>query len=133
MTRSFQEYEKDMGNDIGSINIGDLLPIFSPFAVKNAGSANDYAKKRDQLSSVFMRWVWLKSHGDVYLEYGRSDQYWNQRDLSVEASHSGAYILGITKLIPIKAHKDQYIQFNMEVTQLEMNPRPETEVARAGI
>jgi hypothetical protein len=121
LTRSFQTYEREIGN-IGSVNIGDLLPVFSPFSVKKEGSANNNGRKRDQLSSAFMRWVWLKSHGEVYLEYGRSDQYWDQRDLTVEASHSGAYILGFTKLVPLKAHKDQYIQFNMELTQLEMNP-----------
>ena len=82
MTRSFQTYEKEMGN-IGSVNIGDLLPVFSPFSVKKEGSANNTARKRDQLSSVFMRWIWLKSHGEVYMEYGRTDQYWDQRDLTV--------------------------------------------------
>lgn len=125
LTRSFQTYEKDMGN-IGEINIGDLLPIFSPYSRKNAGKANDDTKKRDELSSVFMRWVWLKAHGEVYLEYGRSDNFWDQRDLTVEASHSSAYILGLRKLIPLKAYKDQYIQFNLELTQLEMNPTTRT-------
>jgi len=122
MTRSFQVYEKDMGNRIGALNIGDLLPVFSPFSEKKMGSGNDHIKKRDQLSSVFMRWVWLKSHGEIYVEYGRSQTFWDQRDLSVEASNSGAYILGLKKIIPLKSKKDEYIQFNVELTQLEMNP-----------
>jgi hypothetical protein len=115
LTRSFQVYEKEAG-------IGDLFPVFSAISRKKAGSANDDAKKRDQLSSVFMRWIWLKALGEVYMEYGRSDNFWDLRDLMVEASYSSAYIVGLRKLIPFKAYKDEYIQFNMELTQLEMNP-----------
>jgi hypothetical protein len=122
ITRSFQVYEMDMGNRRGAVNIGDLLPVFSPLSEKGAGNASDSVKKRDQLSSVFMRWVWLKSHGEVYVEYGRSDNFRDQRDLTVEASYSNAYILGLRKLFPLKSYKDEYIQFNMELTQLEMNP-----------
>jgi len=134
LTRSFQVYEKDLGNSIdakkigdmipvfGTIKIGDMLPVFSTFSKMKAGSANDDVKKRHQLSSVFFRWIWLKALGEVYMEYGRSDDYWDQRDLMLEASHSSAYVLGLRKLIPLKSYKDEYIQFNMELTQLEMNP-----------
>jgi hypothetical protein len=122
LTRSFQEYEKDMESSLKDLNFCDVFPIFSSFSKKNAGSTAADANKRDQLSSVFMRWVWLKARGEIYLEYGRKDYFWDQRDLSVEASYSSAYTLGIRKLTPLKGHTNEYIQFNLEVTQLEMNP-----------
>jgi hypothetical protein len=122
LTRSFQVYEKDMGIGLKSINIGDLLPVFSPFSRKHAGSFADFSRLRDQRNSLFMRWLWLKAHGEVYLEYGRRDYFWDQRDLSLEPSHSSAYILGFRKLVPLKGHTDQYLLLNLELTQLEMNP-----------
>lgn len=120
-TRSFVVYSKEMGK-----SIGDFLPVFSPLSIKNAGSASDAAKNRQQLSSIFMRWVWLKAKGEVYLEYGRSASFQNQRDLTVEPSYSTAYILGLRKLIPLRSFKDQYLLFNLELTQLEMNPTTTT-------
>jgi hypothetical protein len=101
--------------------IGDILPVFSPFSKKNAGSAADSNKKRDQHSSVFMRWVWLKANAEVYAEYGRQDNYWNLQDLEVEAAYSAAYIVGFRKLLPLKRKKNEYIQVNLELTQLELN------------
>jgi hypothetical protein len=117
LTRSYQVYSKDMGK-----SFGDYLPVFNPFGKKGNGGTTEDQKKQDELSSVFMRWIWQKSHGEIYLEYGRSDYFWNLRDLEVEPSHSSAYILGLRKLIPLRNHKDEFILFNMEITQLEMNP-----------
>lgn len=121
VTRSFMVYEKDMGSGLKGINIGDLLPVFSPLSKKPAGGLAEDAKKREQYYSIFFRWLWLKAHGEVYAEYGRSYNYWDQRDLTVEASHSAAYVLGLKKLVPLKKHTNEYIQINLEVTQLEMN------------
>ncbi len=120
ITRSFQIYEKEMGSSLNAINIGDLLPVFIPYASKRVKLETE--NKRDQFSSFFMRWMWVKSKGEIYLEYGRSDTYWDQKDLIVEASHATAYTLGVRKLIPWKADRNEYIQFAMELTQLEMNP-----------
>ncbi|MDP4291850.1 MAG: capsule assembly Wzi family protein, partial [Bacteroidota bacterium] len=117
LTRSFMVYSKDLGK-----GFDDYLPVLNPFGKKGNGGAAEDAKKRDQMASLFMRWVWLKSHGEVYLEYGRRDYFWNPRDLEVEASYSSAYVLGFKKLMPLKSFQDEYLSFNLELTQLEMNP-----------
>ena len=117
LARSYQVYSKVMGK-----SFGDYFPIFNPFGKKGNGGTAEDAKKRTQLGSVFARWIWQKAKGEIYFEYGRSDYFWNLQDLELEASHSSAYILGLRKLIPLKAYKGEYIQVNMEVTQLEMNP-----------
>ncbi|NWJ51819.1 MAG: hypothetical protein HXX14_13240 [Bacteroidetes bacterium] len=121
-TRSFQIYEKDMGSSLGAFNISDILPIFTSLSQKTDKEAVLNARKRDQHMSLFMRWVWLEGHGEVYAEYGRQSYFWDNQDLQVEPSFSGAYILGFRKLIPLTRRKDEYIQVNMELTQLAMNP-----------
>jgi hypothetical protein len=39
----------------------------------------------------------------------------------MEPTHSAAYIVGLRKLIPLTFNKQEYIQVNMEITQLEMD------------
>jgi len=114
--RTVQQYHTDMG-----VNLGDYFPVFSPLGLKAAGGDAVAAKKSSQLYSVFARWLWQKAHGEIYFEYGRSDYFWNKRDLEVEAAHSGAFVLGFRKLVPLRLHKDEYIQVMMEFTQLAMN------------
>jgi len=121
-TRTFQVYEKSMGNSLGNMNIGDILPIFTTFAAGKYKDGVLQARKREQLMSFFMRWVWLKANGEVYFEYGRKDYFWNIQDLEVEPSYSGAYILGFRKLMPFLSRKNEYIQVTLELTQLAMSP-----------
>ena len=113
-TRSIIIYSKDIVK-----NISDYLPVIIPISKKAAGSGIEDAKKRDQLASLFVRWLLPEAHGEIYFEYGREDHAWDIYDYLQEPSHSGAYILGLRKLIPLKTCKGEYIQINMEVTQLE--------------
>jgi len=121
-TRTFQVYEKDMGKSLGDMNIGDIFPVFTTFDQGKYQDGVMAARKRDQLMSIFMRWVWLKANGEIYAEYGRKDYFWNIQDLEVEPSYSGAYILGFRKLMPFLSRKNEYIQINLELTQLAMSP-----------
>ena len=116
ITRCFQSYGNNMGK-----TIGDYLPIFIPVGKKSGGGANIDPHDRDQLASLFMRWIWVKGHGEIYFEYGREDHAWNLRDLMMEPTSSAAYILGMRKLIPLTKNKNEYIQVNLELTQLEMD------------
>jgi len=102
-------------------NLKDYFPVFFPLGLRAAGGDSELAKKRSQLYSVFARWLWVKGHGEVYFEYGRSDYFWDSRDFKVELAHSGAFVLGFRKLIPLRTHRGQSIQVLMEFTQLAMN------------
>jgi len=115
--RTVQQYHKDMA---GSLK--DYFPVFMPLGLKKAGGDSELANKRSQLWSVFLRWLWVKGHGEVYFEYGRSDYFWDGRDLKVELAHSGAFVLGFRKMIPLKRRAGENIQVLMEFTQLAMNP-----------
>jgi hypothetical protein len=114
-TRSLMTY----GNTLS--NAKDYLPIFIAITKQGDGGVAEDAKKRDQLASVFARWLWPEEHGEIYFEYGREDHNWNTRDFLQEASHSSAYIIGLRKLLPLNALTGEYISINLEATQLESN------------
>lgn len=119
LIRSFQMYHNEMGDAFG-----DYLPVFSAFSEKNSlpkeGEANNY-QNRDQYNSVFMRFVWPKSHVEIYGEYGRSSNYWDRRDLNVQLEHSNAFNFGFRKLMVLKNKHHDNIGVGMEFTQLAKN------------
>jgi hypothetical protein len=112
-TRSFQTYHEDMDN-----SFGDYLPLFQAFQKKNT---NEDAKRRDQLTSVFARWLLTKANAEVYFEYGINDHSYNTRDFLMSPEHSRAYTIGMNKLIPYKGRKDEYIQVGIELTHMEQS------------
>ena len=57
------------------------------------------------------------------------DHAFDARDFILEPDYSHAYLFGLRKLIPLKGHTDQYIQFKFEVTQLAQTS---TNTDRAG-
>jgi len=116
LTRSFMTYHQDMRNSFGS-----FFPIFSALEKKANYGTGEKSVVGDQLASVFIRWLLLKEHAELYFEYGREDHAYNLRDLTLEPDHTRAYILGFKKLFPLNALSDNYIQVNIELTQLEIN------------
>jgi hypothetical protein len=115
LTRGFQVYRKDMGS-----GFMDYFPLLTAFEKKTVGEVAEDSKKRDQLASIFMRWLWAEAHGEVYFEYGRNDHAYDFRDLFLEPEHSRAYILGLRKLFSIAGRVDESILLNLEITQLEL-------------
>lgn len=114
--RTVQQYHTEMGK-----SLIDYFPVFAPLGLKAAGADTKIAQKQQQFYSVFARWLWKKGHGEIYFEYGRSDYYWNKRDIEVELGYSGAFVVGFRKLILLEPEKDEYIQALAEVTRLAMN------------
>jgi len=113
LIRSFQLYKGDQGE-----KLTDYLPVLSSFAEKNREGEE---LKFDAYNSLFFRFVWPKSHIEIYGEYGRSDYFWNARDLILQPDYSEAYILGFRKLIPLNDLKKDYLQVHFEITQLANN------------
>ena len=116
--RTYTTYRSDMGS-----SFGDYFPLFSSLGkkaylnVEDMSNAED-GKVRDQIFSLFARWVMPESHSEIYLQYGREDHSWDLRDAFVEMEHSRAYVAGFRKLIPLN-RKDEYIQAGLELTQAE--------------
>lgn len=113
LTRSFQTYHEDIDS-----GFGDYLPLFQAFQKVNT---NEDAKRRDQLTSVFARWLLANSRAEVYFEYGLNDHSYNTRDFLMSPEHSRAYTLGMNKLIPYQGRKDEFIQIGLELTHMEQS------------
>ncbi len=113
-TRSFTVYHGDMDNRLSS-----WLPVIVPMTEKNTDMTTENIG-RDQLASLFIRWIWPKENAELYFEYGREDRAANMRDVLVDLEHTRAYIFGLRRLIPLKK-PDQFISVNAEVTHLEAN------------
>lgn len=115
--RSFLVYHEEMGS-----SFNDYLPVISPFTKSNSGSSADEVelRNRNQLISIFMRWVFVKSSAEVYFEYGREDHSWDLRDFLLEPSHSSTYIIGMRKLYKLNS-KSSHIQLILEASHLAAN------------
>lgn len=114
-TRAFQLYGKDLDNRLSS-----YLPVIIPLTEKNTDVPTELIG-RDQLASLFFRWLLPKEKMELYFEYGREDRSGDLRDLFLDLEHTRAYNLGFRKLLPIKNKSDQFIQIHAEVTHLEAN------------
>lgn len=121
LTKSLSYY----GNDVGS-RLRDILPVLYPMSKKNNHGEELPSVAKDQRASMFIRWLLVKENAELYCEYGREDHAYNSRDLMLQLEYTRAYIFGLRKLFPLPAKPDQYIQLNLELTQLEQtNTNPE--------
>lgn len=109
--RDFDSYEEDLKG------VKSYIPFFTPVSKETVGLSGD-PFARDQRISMYARWLFQKAHAEVYFEYGLNDNSFNIRDFTGSPDHARAYIFGFTKMVPIFAKKDEYIQINAEVDQL---------------
>jgi hypothetical protein len=84
----------------GGLGVHDLTEVFQPFTksslVTDQNPSGD--DRRDQMLSVFARWVFPASNVEVYGEFGRNDHNVDARDAVLEPEHASAYLLGMQKL-----------------------------------
>ena len=113
MSRSFQIYNEDMDD-----SFEDYMPILQAF--QKIKTKEDF-KRRDQLTSLFARWLLTGSRAEVYFEYGKNDHSWNTRDFLMSPYHARAYTLGLNKLVPYKGMEDEFIQLGVELTHMEQS------------
>lgn len=115
-TRSFMVYNHEMGS-----SLGDYLSVFIPLSKESSGTNEEVDdKNRNQLISLFMRWIFPKSKAEIYFEYGREDHSWDLRDFLLEPSHSSGYIIGMRKLFQLNSNST-HIQLILEATHLAAN------------
>lgn len=112
-TRTFMSYGADLNS------AADYIPFFIPFQKVNIDNgAGDDGMSRDQRTSLYARWLFVKAHAEIYFEYGLNDNSYNLRDFLGSPDHSRAYLFGLRKLVPLKGKTDEFIQIGAEVTQL---------------
>jgi hypothetical protein len=81
---------------------------------------NDDTRPIDQLLSVYTRYLFPKSHAEIYFEYGLNDGSSNMRELLTDLSHSSASILGFKKLQYLTP--TNYLSLNIEATRKSQTP-----------
>ena len=112
LTRGFQAYSNDIKK------LGDYIPFFIPYQKANRDVLEE-PFGRDQLTSVFARWLFVKAHAEVYFEFGANDNAYNFRDFIGSPEHSRAYTFGFSKITSLRGmNADEFIKINAEVTQM---------------
>jgi hypothetical protein len=114
LNRTLQVYHHDLGH-----GFSDYFPIFTPFQKKNVSGED--AKNRDQLASLFLRWVMKESKFEFYAESGWNDYSSTIWDLFESPEHSRAYLAGFSKIFMLNKEKNKYLKFNFESTHLEQS------------
>jgi len=103
-------YAKDISNPL------DALPLQGFFG--DAITASERNSHKSSLGSVFVRYLMLEDHAEMYMEYGRKDQAVTLLNIIPGANmYRRAYTAGIRKLFA-SANKS-HIQLVAELTQLE--------------
>ncbi|MFA6045678.1 MAG: capsule assembly Wzi family protein [Phycisphaerales bacterium] len=100
------------------IAIGEYLLIFqSPRKKDFAAPGNPLGDdERDQLFSLFARWVLPASGFEVYGEWARNDHSWGTREYVLWLGHTAAYTVGLQKATPLSAGR--VLVLSAEATQL---------------
>ncbi len=81
----------------------------------------DRRPRRDQITSVFSRWVLPSDGTELYAEFGRADEPLTLRDFLVEPSHSLGYILGMQRVMPVRSGTGWW-RVQAEITSTEQSP-----------
>src|ERR1035437_4026824 len=94
------------------------LPVFNVFQKQNAGAED--SKRRDQIVSLFTKWVLPKAQAEVYAEYGWNDYSYDIRDFVMSPTHSAAYLVGFRKIVNLSDKK--LLEIGTEITHMEQSP-----------
>lgn len=116
-TRGLQQYNLDIKKQSSGF-FNQYIPVIVLAFQKN--NTQDDNKRTDQLASFFLRWLFLKSKFEFYIEYGFNDYGVNTRDYLLGPSHSAAHIAGVKKIINL--NKNEYLDLGFELTQLSQTP-----------
>jgi hypothetical protein len=118
LTRTFQMYFSDMGRLSTSLGkrIDLYFPAFTGF-MKNSLKYNEDSMMRDQKASIFFRYIMPAANFELYGEYGREDHNADFARMYTTPEHSRAYILGFSKLFPLKNGSNFLAQFEMTNTE----------------
>ena len=114
LNRIFQLYHSNLGS-----GFSDYFPVITPFQKKNLSEED--AKARDQLASLFVRWVLKESKAELYFENGWNDHSEDIWDLYDSPSHSRAFLFGFSKIFILNSNKEHYLKFNLEHTQMQQS------------
>ena len=91
------------------------FPVFNNIFRKKDDNV-DLERQTDQALGVYLRWLWIDSKAEIYVEYNHNDSKQNIRDLLLDSDHSRAVTIGLQKIF--KINNDDFL-FSWEWTQME--------------
>jgi hypothetical protein len=94
----------------------EYIPWFFPYQKSSTDNVGDPIP-RDQLSSVYARWLFVDAKAEVYFEYGTNDNSYDLRQFVTRPDLARAYQFGFRKMIPLQSI-DKYILVESEITQM---------------
>ena len=112
LTRSFQQKPEKYASWRG------YMPILSGITKVTLGGTIEDLIQRNQLLSVFARYLLPKAHAEFYFEFGKEDHNWDLRDIILEYAHSRVYLFGLRKMTPIGALPGQFLHLGLEISHL---------------
>jgi len=103
----------------GGLGTSDYLGVFQKVFKKDFKTAEDPwgNDKRDQLLSLFFRWVLPESGFEVYYDWARNDHNWDTRDFIQEPEHTQGYTYGLQKVQTLAS--GHLLRIQAEVTNLQ--------------
>lgn len=113
LTRTFNSYHQYVQK------LSDYLPYFVPYQKSSVGDGGDRIP-RDQLTSIYARWLFVKAQAEIYFEYGLNDNSYDLRQFINRPDMSRAYLFGFRKMIPLN-DKAKHILFGAEITQMSQS------------
>ncbi len=113
LIRTFDAYY----NDVKTGGFNAYVPFFIPYQKKDTNNGIGDLFPRDQITSLYARWLFTKAQAEIYLEYGFEDNLYNITDLIQSPEHSRAYIFGFRKMLPLSGKNDRHIVISTEITQ----------------
>ena len=116
-TRAFDNYE--ITPKKGYNFLSTYLPVLNGLFKNNY---SDDTLNKDQILSLYTRWLFPNNHAEIYFEYGYNDAMQNLRDLLIDMSHSGAYTFGFKKLHPLNDVENSFLTLNFEATKMSQTP-----------
>jgi hypothetical protein len=115
LSRSFQNYE--LSKPEYQANFNAYLPVLNDLFKNNY---SDDSLNKDQILSLFTRWLFPKVNAEVYFEFGYNDAKTNIRDLLINSTHSSAYTFGFKKLQLLTDTK--FLDLGFEATKMSQSP-----------
>ena len=100
--------------------VGRVFDVVTRFErLANPGEA-DSSNRRDQLISLFGRWILPENGFEIYAEWARMELPRSVRDLLVAPQHTQGYTLGLEWARPVGGD-DRFVRLQAELTNLEQS------------
>lgn len=113
LTRTFSAYSQYVNK------FSHYVPYFYPYQKASVNNGEDPIP-RDQLTSLYARWLFVNAKAEVYFEYGINDNSYDMRQFITRPDLTRTYQFGFRKMVSLN-DKNKHILFGAEITQMSQS------------